>query len=96
MADRAGRPYAIASFVLGLLGILLLAGGYMSSLSVILGIAGLICSHTARREGYTVGVYGAGRWFDVASLVAGLIVLICSIVFKFSIISIITSILGGL
>ena len=96
MADRAGRPYAVASFILGLAGLLFLAGGYVSSLSVILGIAGLICSHSSRREGYTVGVYGAGRWLDVASLVAGLIVLICSIVFKFSLISILISILSGL
>ena len=94
MADRSGKPYAVASFVLGLAGIVFLMGGYISSLSVILGIAGLICSRSSRREGYTAGLYGAGRWLDVASLMAGLIVLICSIIFKFSLISIVLSIIG--
>lgn len=94
MADRAGKPYAVASFVLGLAGLVFLIGGYISSFSIIFGIAGLICSRSSRREGYTTGLYGAGRWLDVASLVAGLIVLICSIVFKFSMISIVMSIIG--
>ena len=96
MADTAGKPYAIASFALGIAGLLFLFGGYAASLSIILGIAGLICSRTSRREGYTTGIYGKGRWLDVATLVAGLIVLICSIVFKFSLISIVASILSGL
>ncbi len=96
MADNAGKPYAIASFVLGIAGLLFLFGGYAASLSIILAIAGLICSRSSRREGYTTGIYSKGRWLDVFALVAGLIVLICSIVFKFSLISIVVSILGGL
>lgn len=96
MADKAGKPYAIASFALGIAGILFLVGSYASSFSIIFGIAGIICSRSARREGYTTGIYGAGRWLDVASIVAGIIVLICSIAFKFSLISILLSIIGGL
>ena len=96
MADRSGKPYAIASLVLGIAGLVFLMGSYASSLSVIIGIAGIICSRSARREGYTVGVYGAGRWLDVASIVAGLIVLVCSIIFKFSLISILVSIFSGI
>ena len=96
MADKAGKPYAVASFVLGIAGLLFLVGSYASSLSIIFGIAGIICSRSARREGYTTSVYGAGRWLDVASIVAGTIVLICSITFKFSLISILVSIISGL
>ena len=96
MADKAGKPYAIASFVLGVAGLLFLVGSYASAFSVIFGIAGLICSRSARREGYAVGIYSTGRWLDVASVVAGLIVLVCSIIFKFSVISILVSIFSGL
>lgn len=96
MADKAGKPYAIASLVLGIAGILFIGGSYASAFSVIFGIAGLICSRSARREGYARGIYSAGRWLDVASVVAGLIVLVCSIVFKFSMLSILISIFSGL
>ena len=96
MADKAGKPYAIASLVLGIAGLLFLGGSYASALSVIFGIAGVICSRSARREGYARGIYSAGRWLDVASIAAGLIVLVCSIIFKFSMISILVSIFSGL
>ena len=74
--SEAGKPQAVASLVLGLVSLLMLVGGYLSLVSILLGIIGLVLAHQARSRGYRGGVRTAGFVLSLLGLIGGVLVLV--------------------
>lgn len=68
-----GKGAAVASLVLGIVGVVLWFFGYSSLLSVILGIVGLILAGNAKKVGFVGGVRTAGFVLSLISLIGGAI-----------------------
>lgn len=68
-----GKGAAVASLVLGIVGVVLWFFGYSSLLSVILGIVGLILAGNAKKAGFVGGVRTAGFVLSLISLIGGAI-----------------------
>lgn len=67
---------AIASMVLGIVGVVLWFFGYSSIVSIVLGIIGLILSSNAKKAGNTEGIRTAGFVLSLISLIGGSIVFV--------------------
>lgn len=67
---------AVASLVLGIVGVICWFYGYSSILSIILGIISVELAKAAAKEGNTEGVCTAGKIFGRISLIGGIIFLV--------------------
>lgn len=76
---QPGKGAAIASMVLGIIGVVLWFFGYSSIISVILGIIGLILSGNAKKAGFVGGVQSAGFVLSLISLIGGVIFFVACI-----------------
>lgn len=74
-----GKGAAIASMVLGIVGVVLWFFGYGAILSVILGIVGLILAGNAKKAGFVGGIATAGTVLSIISLVGGAIFLVACV-----------------
>ena len=77
--SQAGKGQAIASLVLGIIGIVFWFFGYSSVVSVILGIIGLILAGASKNAGYTGGARTAGFVLSLLSLIFGALILIACV-----------------
>ncbi len=78
--EQASHGKAVASLVLGIVGVVCWFFGYSSVLSIILGIVAVVLSKGAAGDGNTEGVCKAGKILGIISIVGGIIALICAIV----------------
>lgn len=76
MTEQPGHDKAVASIVLGIMGIILWFFGYSSILSLALGIAGLIVSAQAKKAGNTEGIQTAGFVLSLICTLVGAIIFI--------------------
>lgn len=70
---------AVASLVLGIIGIICWFFGYSSFVSIILGIAAAELAKAAARDGNTEGVCTAGKIAGKISFIGGIIFLVLTI-----------------
>lgn len=70
---------AVASLVLGIVGVVCWFFGVFSIISVILGIIGLLLSLKAKNEGNTEGIRVAGFVLSLISLIGGSVVFLACI-----------------
>lgn len=68
-----GKGAAVASLVLGIIGVVLWFFGYSSAISVILGIIGLVLAGNSKKAGFVGGVRTAGFVLSLISLIGGAI-----------------------
>ena len=68
-----GKGQAVASLVLGIIGVVLWFFGYSALVSVILGIIGLVLAGNAKKLGYAEGMQKAGFILSLISLIGGAI-----------------------
>ena len=68
-----GKGQAVASLVLGIIGVVLWFFGYSALVSVILGIIGLVLAGNAKKAGYVEGMQKAGFILSLISLIGGAI-----------------------
>lgn len=68
-----GKGQAVASLVLGIIGVALWFFGYSALVSVVLGIIGLVLAGNAKKAGYTEGMQKAGFILSLISLIGGAI-----------------------
>lgn len=74
MQDKIpGKGQAVASLVLGIIGVVLWFFGYSALVSVILGIIGLVLAGNAKKLGYAEGMQKAGFILSLISLIGGAI-----------------------
>lgn len=66
-----GKGAAVASLVLGIIGVVLWFFGYSSLLSVILGIIGIVLAGNSKKAGFVGGVRTAGYVLSLISLIGG-------------------------
>ena len=66
-----GKGAAVASLVLGIIGVVLWFFGYTSIVSVILGIVGLVCAGNAKKAGFMGGLRTAGFVLSLIGLIGG-------------------------
>lgn len=77
--NQPKHGYAVASLVLGIIGVVFWFFGASSIVSVILGIIGLILASSAKTAGNTEGMRTAGFVLSLISLIGGLLVFIACI-----------------
>ena len=77
--QEPGSTLAIASLVLGIIGVICWFFGYSSIISLILGIIGLVLASRARQEGNTSGVRTAGFVCSLIAVIGGAIVFVALI-----------------
>ncbi len=75
MQNNAGHGQAVASLVLGIIGVVFWFFGYGTILSIILGIVGLVLSSSAKKAGNTEGIRTAGFVLSLIALIGGAVVL---------------------
>lgn len=68
-----GKNKAIASFVLGIISVVLWFFGYSSILSVVLGIIGVVMASKSKEEGYDENIRTAGFILSVIGIIGGAI-----------------------
>lgn len=73
---QAGHGKAVASLVLGIVGIVFWLFGYLVILYVIFGISGIILASSAKKDGNTDGIRTAGFILSLIALIGGTIILI--------------------
>ena len=66
-----GKGAAIASLVLGIIGVVLWFFGYSAIVSVLLGIIGLVLASSSKKDGFVGGVRTAGFVLSLISLIGG-------------------------
>ena len=66
-----GKGAAVASWVLGIIAVVLWFFGYTSIVSVILGIVGLVCAGNAKKAGFMGGLRTAGFVLSLIGLIGG-------------------------
>ena len=66
-----GHGKAVASLVLGIIGVVFWWFGYSAIVSLVLGVIGLFLAASARKEGNTEGVRTAGFVLCIISTVVG-------------------------
>lgn len=74
MADEVkvpGKGKAIASMVLGIVGVVFWFFGVGSLISLIVGVVGLILSGSAKKEGFVGGIRTAGFVLSLISTIGG-------------------------
>ena len=74
-----GKGAAIASMVLGIVGVVCWFFSWSSVVSVVLGVIGLILASNAKKAGYESGVRTAGFVLSLISLIGGAIVVIACV-----------------
>ena len=78
--EEQGKKQAIVSFVLGIVGVVLLFFGVSSIVSFILGIIGLVFANKSKALGHSSGFRTAGFVLSLISIIIGIIVFIVAIV----------------
>ncbi|MGI6013267.1 MAG: hypothetical protein ACOX7K_03145 [Oscillospiraceae bacterium] len=68
-----GQGAATASLVLGIIGVVCWFFGYLSIISVIVGIVGLILAGNSKKAGFTGGIRTAGFVLSLISTIGGAI-----------------------
>lgn len=71
--NQAGHGLAVASLVLGIIGIVFWFFGYSSIISIILGIIGIVLAANAKKAGNTEGIRTAGFVLSLITLIGGAI-----------------------
>lgn len=71
--DQLGHGKAVASMVLGIIGVVFWFFGYSSILSIILGVIGIVLSSSAKKEGNNEGIRTAGFVLSLIALIGGAI-----------------------
>lgn len=76
---QPGYGAAIASLILGIIGVVLWFFGYSSIISIILGIIGIVLANNAKKKGFTGGIRTGGFVLSLISLIGGAIAFIACI-----------------
>lgn len=71
--NQIGHGKAVASLVLGIIGVIFWFFGYSSILSIILGIIGIVLSSMAKKEGNSEGIRTAGFVLSLIAIIGGAI-----------------------
>jgi len=76
MESNANHGKAVASLVLGIVGILFWFSGMGSIISIVVGIIGIVLASQAKKAGNTEGIRTAGFVLSIISLVGGSVIFI--------------------
>jgi len=82
MSDNSREPgyyKAIASLVLGVIGVILWFFGFSSIISMILGIIGLVLASSSKKEGYEGGIRTAGFILSLIAAIGGVIAFVACV-----------------
>lgn len=74
-----GKGAAVASLVLGIIGVVLWFFGVSSIGSVLLGIIGLVLASSSKKAGFVGGVRTAGFVLSLISLIGGALIFIACV-----------------
>lgn len=74
-----GKGAAIASLVLGIVGVVLWWFGYSALISIVVGVIGLICAGNAKKAGFVGGVRTAGYVLSMISLIGGALIFVACV-----------------
>lgn len=77
--NQSGHGKAVASLVLGIIGIIFWFFGYSSIVSIIMGIIGLVLSSTAKKEGNNEGIRTAGFVLSLIALIGGAVAFVACV-----------------
>lgn len=79
MPNTTNHGQAVASLVLGIIGVVFWFFGYGSLLSLVLGIIGLVLACSAKKAGNTEGVRTAGFVLSLIALIGGAVVFLACV-----------------
>ncbi|MBR3642427.1 MAG: hypothetical protein IKN57_02855 [Parasporobacterium sp.] len=74
-----GYNKAIASLILGVIGVILWFFGFSTIISMILGIIGLVLASSSKKEGYEGGIRTAGFILSLIAIIGGVIAFIACV-----------------
>lgn len=77
--QEPGHGQAVASLVLGIIGVVCWFFGGTAILSVILGLIGIICASSAKKAGNSSGIRTAGFVLSIISLIVGALVFVACV-----------------
>lgn len=77
--NTSGHGKAVASLVLGIIGVVFWFLGTASILSIILGIIGIVLASSAKKDGNTEGLRTAGFVLSLIALIGGAITFIACV-----------------
>ena len=78
-SSEPGYNKAIASLILGVIGVILWFFGFSTIISMILGIIGLVLASSSKQEGYEGGIRTAGFVLSLIALLGGVIAFIACV-----------------
>lgn len=78
--NEPGKGLAVASLVLGIIGVVCWFFGVSSIVSVIVGIIGLILAANSKKQGFTGGIRTAGFVLSIISLIGGAIAFVACVI----------------
>ena len=82
MGDNSNVPgygKAVASLVLGIIGVILWFFGFSTIISMILGIIGLVLASASKKEGFDGGIRTAGFILSLIALIGGVIAFVACV-----------------
>lgn len=79
MQNNAGHGKAVASLVLGIIGVVFWFTQAASFVSLILGIIGVVLAASAKKDGNTEGIRTAGFVLSLIALIGGAIVFLACV-----------------
>ena len=74
-----GYNKAIASLILGVIGVILWFFGFSTIISMILGIIGLVLASNSKKEGYEGGIRTAGFILSLIAAIGGVIAFVACV-----------------
>ena len=82
MGDNSREPgynKALASLILGVIGVILWFFGFSTIISMILGLIGLILASSSKKEGYDGTIRTAGFVLSLIALIGGVIAFVACV-----------------
>ena len=74
-----GYNKAIASLILGVIGVILWFFGFSTIISMILGIIGVVLASYSKKEGYEGGIRTAGFVLSLIAMIGGVIAFVACV-----------------
>jgi len=78
-SNEPGYGKAVASLVLGIIGVILWFFGFSTIISMILGIIGLVLASGSKKEGYEGSIRTAGFVLSLIALIGGVIAFVACV-----------------
>ena len=74
-----GKSDAVASMVLGIIGVVCFIFGYTAIISLILGVIGMIFASNSKKKGYVGGIRTAGYVLSIISIIGGCLIFVACV-----------------